>query len=331
MTVENRILLELLEKMILTREMELRHKRLLADFYASKGPFIVFQHPSRGEEAVGIGVTAALRREDVMLGTHRGFPEYLGKGMSALDLLAEYLGKKALLDGRAGIQVSHRGLNIPPMTSCLGGSFAIAVGMAYAIKFRKEDRVVALFYGDGAYNEYDSHAAMLISSSLKLPLLFVARYNGWAQYTRSEEFNPTGSVAARGVAYNIQTDIADGNRIDVVYETAQKAIERVRSSGEPFIMEYKTFRLGPHWSGDTFFTSYMDKKENAEWLQRDPIILGRDLLVERGILSYETFDELSARISGEVDVLLEQALSLPYPDEQDMYCRLTAKGGELDA
>lgn len=331
MTVESGLLLEFLEKMMLTRAMEVRHRRLLSDFQASKGPFVVFHHPSRGEEAVGIGAAAALRQDDVMFGTHRGFPEYIGKGMRPLDLLAEYMGKKGLLDGKCGIQVSEKSLNIPPMASCLGGSYGPAVGVAYAIKFRREDRIVALFYGDGAYNEYDAHAAMVIAASLKLPLLFFVRYNGWAQYTRAEEFNPTGSVAARGAAYNIEADSVDGNRVEIVHETAKKAVEYVRSGRGPFIMEYKTFRLGPHWSGDAYFKSYMDKRENEEWLKRDPIELCKQSLIEQGALTEEGFEELSTTISRTVDELLDQALELPYPNRQDMFSRLSAAEGGCHA
>jgi len=266
-----------------------------------------------------------------MFGTHRGFPEYIGKGMRPLDLLAEYMGKKGLLDGKCGIQVSDKSLNIPPMASCLGGNYGPAVGIAYAIKLRRQDRLVALFYGDGAYNEYDAHAAMVIAASLGLPLLFIVRYNGWAQYTRAEEFNPTGSVAARGTAYNIEADAVDGNRVEVVYEAAKKAVEYVRSSQRPFIMEYKTFRIGPHWSGDAYFKSYMDRSEKKEWLEKDPIRLCKELLIERGALTEEDFQGLRVRVSRAVDELIDQVLKLPYPNRQDMFSGLLAGEGGCHA
>ncbi len=79
---------------MLCRSMEARHQELLDDYNRGNGPFICFSHLSRGQEAVGIGATAALRSDDVMIGTHRGFVEYLGKGMDPLDILAEYLGKR---------------------------------------------------------------------------------------------------------------------------------------------------------------------------------------------------------------------------------------------
>jgi TPP-dependent pyruvate/acetoin dehydrogenase alpha subunit len=328
MPVDNDLLLGFLRNMILTRKLETRHRQILAKFKQGKGPFICFAHPSRGEEAVGIGATAALRADDLMIGTHRGFTEYIGKGMRPLDILAEYLGSKGLLDGKAGIQVSDKEHGIPPMTGGIGGGYAVAVGMAHALKLRGEDRVVMLCYGDGGYNQSDAHPAMVIASSLKLPVLFYVRYNGWAEYTPSSEFNPTHSVAARGAAYSIEADSVDGQRVDVVYEAAQKAVEYVRSGRGPFIMEFKTYRQGPHWSSDTAYNSYVDRNEAKEWRRRDPIALCRDLLIERGVMSEESFKEMSQAIGAEADEIVAQALSLPPADEGDMFSGIFAGGGE---
>ncbi len=324
MPINDDLLLELLRRMILTRKLETRHRQILARFKRGEGPFICFAHPSRGEEAVGIGATAALRTDDLMIGTHRGFVEYIGKGMRPLDLFAEYLGKKGLLDGRAGIQVSDRENGIPAMTGGIGGGFGIAVGMAHALKLRGEDRIVMLCYGDGGYNQADAHPAMVIASSLKLPVLFHARYNGWAEYTPSSEFNPTHSVAARGAAYGIESDSVDGQRVDVVHEAARRAVDYVRSGRGPFIMEYRTYRFGPHWSSDDRYPFYVDRHEDRQARLRDPVTLCKDLLIERGALSEQGFREMREAIGAEVDEIVAQALSLPAADESDMFAGVFA-------
>ena len=330
MPIDDDLLLELLRRMILTRKLETRHRQILARFKRGEGPFISFAHPSRGEEAVGIGATAALRIDDLMIGTHRGFVEYIGKGMRPLDLFAEYLGKKGLLDGRAGIQVSDREHGIPAMTGGIGGGYGIAVGMAHALKLRGEDSIVMLCYGDGGYNQADAHPAMVIASSLKLPVLFHVRYNGWAEYTPSSEFNPTHSVAARGVAYGIESDSVDGQRVDVVYEAARKAVDYVRSGRGPFIMEYRTYRFGPHWSSDDRYPFYVDRRKDRQARLRDPVTLCKDLLIERGALSEQSFIEMGKAIGAEVDEIVAQALSLPAADESDMFAGVFA-GSLADA
>lgn len=315
MALDNVKLLELLRKMVLTRKMEEKHAELLAE-----GKPIAFAHFSTGMEAVGIGAMTALRKDDVMIGSHRGFVEYIGKGMKPLDIWAEYLGKKHILDGKAGIQISDRENNIPGMTACIGGGFAIAAGMAYAIKKREEDRVVVLSYGDGGYNQSDAHPSMVIASSWKLPLIFHVPYNDWAEYTPSDEFNPTKSIAARGAAYDISADSVDGQRVDIVYEAAQKAIEHARSGKGPYIMEYRTHRQNLHWSGD--LGAYIDEKEREarqEWGKKDPIKLCKEMLIEKKIITIKEFDEISRDIDNIVADSLEKAINLQYPTIDDMY------------
>ena len=315
MSVAESKLTDLLKKMLLTRKMEEKHAALLKD----KKP-IAFAHFSAGMEAVGIGAMAALSKDDVMIGSHRGFVEYIGKGMAPVDIWAEYLGKKHVLDGKAGIQVSDKQNNIPGMTACIGGGYAMAVGMAYAVKMKGENRVVVLSYGDGGYNQSDAHPAMLIASSWKLPLIFHVPYNGWAEYTPSDEFIPTKSVAARGVAYNIPAESVDGQRVDLVYEAAKKAVEHARSGKGPYIMEYMTYRQSLHFSGDSgAYIGEAERRERAKWAERDPIKLCKEMLVNRGIISESDFEEISSDIDSIVEDSLKQALDLPAPDVNDMY------------
>jgi TPP-dependent pyruvate/acetoin dehydrogenase alpha subunit len=318
MAIKDDALLELFKKMILTRKMEEKHQALLFKEKAK----IAFGHWSTGQEAVGIGATAALKKEDVMIGSHRGFVEYIGKGMDPVDIWAEYLGKKNVLNGKAGIQVSDKRNNIPGMTSAIGGCYALAVGIAYALKMRGEDRLVWVSYGDGGYNQSDTHPAMIMASSLKLPLIFHVPYNGWAEYTRSEEFNPTKSVAARGVAYNIPAFSVDGQRIEVVYEAAKKAVEHVRSGKGPYITEYMTRRLANHFSGDQ--GGYIDEDERREWAKRDPIKLCREMLIKKGVISETDFKRIDAEMEHVMQNALKQAMALPDPDVNDLYSNVYA-------
>jgi pyruvate dehydrogenase E1 component alpha subunit len=317
MAIENTKLLELFKKMLLTRKMEERHRALLENKAT-----IVFAHLGTGMEAVGTGAAAALRKDDVMIGCHRGFAEYIGKGMDPVDIWAEYLGKKKVLNGKAGIQISDRGNNIPGMTACIGGGYAIAVGMAYAIKKRGEDRVVMLSYGDGGYNQSDAHPAMLMASSWKLPLIFHVANNGWAEYTPSEEFIPTKYIAARGVAYNIPAESIDGQRVDLVYEAAKKAVEHARSGKGPYLMEYMTYRMGPHWSGDK--GEYMNEDEKLAWAKRDPIKLCKEMLIKKGAITESDFEKINVEIDNIAEESLKHALNLPDPDISDLYTNVYA-------
>jgi pyruvate dehydrogenase E1 component alpha subunit len=315
MSVENNKLLDLLKKMLLTRKMEEKYEALYKNNVT-----VALAHFSTGMEAVAIGATAALRKEDIMIGSHRGFGEYIGKGMDPLDIWAETLGKKKVLNGKAGVQLSDKGNNIPGMTACIGGGYAIAVGIAYAVKKKGEDRVVMISYGDGGYNQSDVHPAMVIASSWKLPLIFHVPNNGWAEYTRSEEFIPTKNLAARGAAYNIPAESIDGQRVDLVYEAAQRAMEHARSGKGPYFMEYMTHRQALHWTGDT--GAYIDEKERTErlkWAKRDPIQLCKKMLIEKRVITESDFKKIDSDIDNILEESLKQAMGLPAPDINDMY------------
>ena len=311
MAIEDGKLLELYKKMLLARRMEEKHEYLLKE-----GKCPTFGHFSTGSEAVGVGAMGALSKDDVMIGSHRGFSEYIGKGMDPKDLWAEYLCKKNVLDGKAGIQVSDKGNNIPGMSACIGGMFAIAVGMAYAIKYKGEDRVVVVSYGDGGYNQADAHPSMIMASSWKLPLIFHVANNGYAQYTPTEEFLPTKNIAARGAAYNIPAQSIDGQRVDLVYEASQKAVDHARSGKGPYLLEYMTHRQCLHFTGDR--GGYVDVVKRREWAKRDPIDLGRKLLIEKGIISEKDIDNLNREIEDIVEESLNHALNLPSSDINDL-------------
>jgi TPP-dependent pyruvate/acetoin dehydrogenase alpha subunit len=315
--MEKSKLLELFKKMVLTREMEDRHRILL-----KKNAPIAFAHFSTGMEAVSIGAMSALRKDDVMIGCHRGFAEYIGKGMNPIDIWAEYLGKKRVLNGKAGIQISDKENNIPGMPACIGGSYAFAVGIAYAIKKRGEDRVVVVSYGDGGYNQSDVHPAMVIASSWKLPLIFHVANNGWAEYTPSSEFIPTKSLAIRGVAYNIPAKSIDGQHVDVVYTAAKKTVDYVRSGKGPYFMEYMTCRMGPHFSGDS--GNYISEEEKCGWPSKDPISITRDMLIEKGLVTKKECEKIEAEARDLAEETLQYALKLPDADVSDLYTNVYA-------
>ncbi len=317
MPIGKKVFLELLQKMLLTRKMEDRHRELL-----KKNAPIAFAHFGTGMEAVGIGAMSALRKDDVMIGCHRGFAEYIGKGMDPVDIWAEYLGKKKLLNGKAGIQLSDKEFNIPGMTACIGGSYALAVGIAYAIKEKKEDRVVVISYGDGGYNQSDVHPAMVIASSWKLPLIFHVANNGWAEYTPSKEFIPTKNLAVRGVAYNIPAKSVNGQRVDIVYNAAKQAIEHARSGKGPYFMEYMTYRLGPHFSGDP--GEYITEKEKRDWPAKDPINIARKFMISQGIITAAEFKKIETEADNRAEETLQFALKLPDADASDLYANIFA-------
>ena len=144
MALEKEKLLELYRKMLMVRAIEEKHAELLAS-----GRVQLMSHFGTGQEAVSVGVSGCLRREDILFGTHRGVGEYIGKGMTPKDIWAEYLGKtNGPCKGKGTLHLASKTVNIPGLVSSLGSDFSIAVGTALASKLRKLDQATLYFVGN---------------------------------------------------------------------------------------------------------------------------------------------------------------------------------------
>ncbi|MHB1442922.1 MAG: thiamine pyrophosphate-dependent dehydrogenase E1 component subunit alpha [Candidatus Humimicrobiaceae bacterium] len=312
MPVDSEKLLEMYKKIILSREMEKMHGKLL-----EKGEIELMAHFSTGQEAVGVGIGSALRKEDVMFGTHRGVDEYIGKGMDSKNIWKEYFGKKSgLCKGKGTLHLADKDNNIPGMTGCLGSNFSIAVGMALAIKIKKSDNIVVVISGDGTMNQGDVHPSMVMASSWNLPIIFAVVNNKYSEFTYWKEFTPTDNIACRGTAYNIPFEIVDGQRVDKVYESTGSAVEHCRNGKGPYIIEYETYRMALHYSGDP--GGYVNEEERNNWGKRDPAEICRNMLLENKIIDTEKDSEILNQIKLKIEEDVKDAINSPDPTIEDL-------------
>ncbi len=313
MNGQNDILEALYRRMILVRFMEETHDRLLKE-----GKIQLMGHFGTGQEAVAVGVTGPLRQEDILFGTHRGVGEFIGKGMAPRDIWLEYMGKKdSPCHGKGGLHLSDREQNIPGLVATLGSDFSIAVGTALASKMKGTDQVTLYFVGEGTCNQADAHPSMCMAALWKLPVVFAVCTNQFCELSYMCDHYPTGDVAPRAAAYDIPFDIVDGQDIEKTYEATRKAVEHARGGNGPYLVEYKTYRMATHFSGDP--GTYVNRDELEEWARRDPIDLCRAKLLERGILSEEGDRELRDGILAEVDEAVAAAFAAPDPGIEDLF------------
>jgi acetoin:2,6-dichlorophenolindophenol oxidoreductase subunit alpha len=313
MNGQNDILEALYRRMILVRFMEETHDRLLKE-----GKIQLMGHFGTGQEAVAVGVTGPLRQEDILFGTHRGVGEFIGKGMAPRDIWLEYMGKKdSPCHGKGGLHLCDREHNIPGLVATLGSDFSIAVGTALASKMKGTDQVTLYFVGEGTCNQADAHPSMCMAALWKLPVVFAVCTNQFCELSYMCDHYPTGDVAPRAAAYDIPFDIVDGQDIEKTYEATKKAVEHARGGNGPYLVEYKTYRMATHFSGDP--GTYMNRDELEEWARRDPIDLCRAALLERGILSEEKDRELRDGVQGEVDEAVAAAFAAPDPTIEDLF------------
>jgi len=323
MSLEKQRLIELYRKMMVVRIMEETHARLLQE-----GTISLMGHFGTGQEAVAIGVTAPLRRKDILFGTHRGVGEFIGKGMNPKDIWLEYLGKRnSPCRGKGGLHLADKKNNIPGLVPCLGSDFSMAVGTALAAAIRKTGQVTLCLAGEGTFNQGDAHPSMCMAALWKLPLVFAVCTNQFCQFSAMDEVYPTKDAAPRAAGYGIPYEIVDGQDVEVTYDASLRAAEHARSGKGPYLVEYKTFRMALHYSGDR--GGYVNPDDLKKWGQRDPIELCRRTMLERHFLTADEDKKLREDVHREVAAAVDEAMAGPNPTQGDLFADVYAGDGAV--
>jgi pyruvate dehydrogenase E1 component alpha subunit len=279
-------------------------------------------HPYIGQEAIAVGVCAALRVDDLITSTHRGHGHVLAKGVDPARMLAELTGRTTGLNkGRGGsMHAADIGLGILGANGIVGASAPIAVGAAWAAKQAGQDRVVVTFFGDGAVNQGVLLEALNLAALWRLPVLFVCENNGYAT-TMPVAGAVAGRICGRAEAFGIPTKTVDGMDVDAVLAATHEAVSMARDGGGPSFLECLTYRYeGHHTMERRFRLAYRTPEEIAEWRGRDPL--------DSAALALEPAER--ADIDRAVDLVLDEAVSFattsPHPDPADALDYLYASG-----
>jgi TPP-dependent pyruvate/acetoin dehydrogenase alpha subunit len=274
------------------REFELK----LQEIFRS-GVMPGFVHLYVGEEAVGVGVCAHLRKTDYVTSTHRGHGHALAKGVSARALFAEIWGKVDGCNGGRGgsMHIYEPEVGFLGTNGIVAAGIPIAAGAALSASLEGDGRVAVAFFGDGAVNNCAFHEGINLAGAWQLPAVFVCENNGYATEMAFSRATHNTRVADRGAAYGIPGVSIDGNDVGAVYEAAGEAMTRARAGGGPTLIECVTYRTVGHHEGDPG-VGYRSKEEIAAWKARCPIMRCRTELIESGEVSVEELD----RIDGEV-------------------------------
>ena len=279
-------------------------------------------HPYIGQEAVAVGVCAALRPDDQITSTHRGHGHVLAKGADPRRMLAELAGRETGLNrGRGGsMHAADLSLGILGANGIVGAGAPIAAGAAWAAKQAGVDRVAVTFFGDGALNQGVLLETLNLAAIWRLPVLFVCENNGYAT-TLPAATAVAGSALGRAAAFDIPAVAVDGMDTEAVLAAARSAVTRARAGGGPTFLECHTYRFeGHHTAERRFRLSYRTPEEVAAWRTRDPLARGAALLDEP---EREAIDVEVAALLGEAR---EFALAGDAPDPADASKYLYADG-----
>ena len=297
MTIAPAELLKAFREMLVIRALEEKALELSAEgFYPGS------VHTSTGQEAIPVGVRAALQPGDRVLPTYRGHGWAVAAGVPLVPLLAEITQRSGGINGGRG---GSAYLTAPEYgffgeNSIVGAGIPIGGGVALASVHQGTDRVVVVSIGDGAMNQGSVHEGMIFAAAYKLPVVYVIENNGWSEMTETTTLLNGVELFQRAGAYGIESRVVDGGDPLAVAEAAQAAVSIARSGGGPVFLECRTVRLRGHYNRD--IEHYRPKPDAESARASEPLVRMRQRLVSAGISTEDI-----ASIDAEVTALIESA------------------------
>ena len=299
-------LLEAYGRMTLIRVFEERVSELYRD---SEVPGFV--HLSIGQEASAVGACWPLAVTDVITSNHRGHGHCLAKGLPPEPMMAELLARATGTNKGLGgsMHIADPDLGIFGANGIVAAGVPIAGGAALAAKLRGRGVVVS-FFGDGAVAQGAFHEAANLAALWRLPIVFFCENNGYAEFSPIADQHPV-PMAARAAGYGLEYVPVDGNDVEAVAAVMTDVVGRIRAGGGPMFVEAITYRWHGHYEGDP--EKYRDKDELAEWQQRDPLVITRARLLQRGV-GPEKLDLIETQVRARIDAAVDAARQAPPPD-----------------
>jgi pyruvate dehydrogenase E1 component alpha subunit len=309
--VDKPLLMELYRQMLAIRRME----EASAKAYAQGGKIGGFLHLGIGQEAVCVGAVAALDKPDYVVATYREHGHAYAKGTSARAIMAELYGKKTGISRGLGgsMHLFDAANNFLGGYGIVGGHVPIASGVAFKCKYLGEKRVTLCFFGEGSANIGGFFEGVSLAALWKLPVVFICENNLYSMGTPLYRSLSVEDVSMKALAFGMARDRFDGDDVLRVRARIGEAVQRARESGEPTMIEVRTYRFRGHSMSDP--GQYRTKDEVEEWKKRDPVSIARRRLVEEGQVGEPELKALEVKVKEEIDDAVRFAEESPPADD----------------
>jgi TPP-dependent pyruvate/acetoin dehydrogenase alpha subunit len=278
-------------------------------------------HLSIGQEAISVAVCRSLRPEDVVFLSYRSHAGYLAKGGDLRAMIAELYGKATgCANGKGGsmhlVDAAH---GVMGASAVVGTTIPHAVGYAYAVQLRREDRIVVSFFGDGATDEGVFDESINFAALKRLPVLFVCENNAYAIHTHQRQRHSVSNIAERARVRGIPAEVVDDDLAKLLAR-ANDAITTIRRGEGPRFLECLTYRWKEHVGpGDDFHLGYRTREEAEPWFARDAVRLaGEAISPEEKLAVVEEVEQ-------EIADAFAFAEDSPFPSKEDLMTNVFAE------
>jgi len=311
---------ELFRQMYLIR----RFEEACSEAY-TRGLVRGFLHLYIGQEAVAVGALSSLRPEDYIVTHYRDHGHALARGLDPNRAMAELFGRATGLSGGKGgsMHLFDASRNFMGGHAIVGAQYPLAAGLALSSKYKGDDALTVVFFGDGAVNQGTFHETLNLAAVWKLPLLFLLENNLYGMGT-AVELSRAGGADIYKVAepYGVEGVAVDGMDVLAVREATARAASQIRAGEGPKFVEAKTFRFQGHSMADP--ARYRDRSEVEEWEKKDPLRTFPQKMVEEGLLSVEDVDRIGSEAEAQVAESVRFAEESPEPAPEQLHTDIYA-------